>query len=86
MSRITLIALGPIAAGEELLVTYVNPEAGVRQRRRELLEWGFGECRCQRCLDEAKGLVKGGQEENQAVGLGADGDLERELKASLGVL
>lgn len=85
LSRITLIARIPIPAGEELLVSYVNPEMGVKERRKELLNWGFGECRCKRCVEEAKN-VKDVESDVEATVLAADGDLERELKAGLGVL
>jgi hypothetical protein len=87
LSRITLIARNPIPVGEELTVSYVNPEAGVKERRSQLLDWGFGECRCKQCVEEAKNVkVVEGEAEAEATGLGADGDLERELKAGLGVL
>ncbi|KAF8064044.1 hypothetical protein FPV67DRAFT_1782409 [Lyophyllum atratum] len=78
LSRIAMIAKRAIAAGEELVVTYVNPELDVRRRRQELQAWGFGECMCVRCLQEAKYLkpeVDGGMD-----------DLEAELKAGLGVM
>lgn len=84
LSRITLVALKPIPAGSELLVTYVNPELGVRARRTQLLEWGFGECRCVRCVEEAK--VAKAKGESEGVKLDDNSDLERELKAGLGVM
>jgi SET domain-containing protein len=84
LSRITAIASNAILAGEELLITYVNPEASVNERRKGLLEWGFGECRCQRCVEEAK-LVKPNDGAETLV-MDVDGDLERELKAGLGVI
>jgi hypothetical protein len=68
--------------GEELLVTYVNPELGYKQRQDELSAWGFGKCCCERCLKEVNTVV---EEDSQAVGLGM-GDLAKELKAGLGVL
>ncbi|KAG6888562.1 hypothetical protein C0992_008191 [Termitomyces sp. T32_za158] len=77
LSRITMIAKRSIVAGEELFVTYVNPEMDVRRRRRELQAWGFGECSCVRCLQEAKHM----KPEDE----GMD-DLAAELKASLGVM
>ncbi|KAG5715510.1 hypothetical protein E4T56_gene4940 [Termitomyces sp. T112] len=77
LSRITLIAKRSIVAGEELFVTYVNPEMDVRRRRRELQAWGFGECNCVRCLQEAKHM----KPEDEGID-----DLAAELKASLGVM
>jgi len=84
LSRITAIASRTILAGEELSITYVNPELGVKERRNSLLEWGFGECMCKRCIEEAKQVKS--KDGVEAIGVGADGDLERELKARLGVL
>ncbi|KAI0056815.1 SET domain-containing protein [Artomyces pyxidatus] len=80
LSRITLIAKRDINVGEELLVTYVNPELEVRERRAGLAAWAFGECRCERCLREEKEAGPAG-----GAGEGFD-DLERELKAGLGVM
>ena len=83
LSRITVLAKRPIKVGEELLVTYVNPQLGYKQRQDELSAWGFGKCCCERCLEEVNTTVV--EEESQAVGLGM-GDLAKELKAGLGVL
>jgi hypothetical protein len=82
LSRITVIASSAIPAGTELLVAYVNPEAGVKERRKGLLEWGFGECRCKRCIEEAKHV----KSDDGAGAMETNDDLERELKAGLGVL
>ena len=85
LSRISLIAHRVINPGEELFISYVNPKMGVKARRKELVEWGFGECRCKRCLEEAKNAKN--EKEDGEIGAGAwDGDLEKELKAGLGVL
>ncbi|KAF9468274.1 hypothetical protein BDZ94DRAFT_1287217 [Collybia nuda] len=81
LSRITIIAKGPIKAGEELLVTYVNPEMHFKTRRRELEAWGFGICECQRCVAEAKNY-----KEDESVEPGIHAGLESELKAGLGVI
>ncbi|KAG6866311.1 hypothetical protein C0991_005778 [Blastosporella zonata] len=78
LSRITVIAKRHVVAGEELFISYVNPELDVRRRRQELQAWGFGDCTCVRCLQEAKHIKP---EENE----GMD-DLASELKASLGVM
>jgi len=69
-----------MAAGEELLVTYVDPSLGVRQRRMQLGAWGFGECGCERCIEEAKELGETSKPSSDV------DDLERELKAGLGVM
>jgi hypothetical protein len=75
LSRITVVAKRDIAVGEELLVTYVDPSLGVGERRSQLGAWGFGECHCERCVEEEK-----------LVDSEATIDLERELKAGLGVM
>ncbi|KXN83197.1 putative lysine methyltransferase SET5 [Leucoagaricus sp. SymC.cos] len=78
LARITLIGKRDIRVGEELLVTYVNPQAPYRARQNELQGWGFGACTCPRCVEEAKKL-KGGNDQELA-------DLASELKAGLGVM
>lgn len=78
LARITVLAKRPIKAGEELLVTYVNPEMGVQARRQELRAWGFGDCLCSRCVKEAKQY--GTSLIDQALS-----ELAEELKAGLGV-
>ena len=80
LSRITIVAKRDMAAGEELLVTYVDPSLGVRQRRMQLGAWGFGECGCERCIEEAKELGETSKPSSDV------DDLERELKAGLGVM
>ncbi|TBU59985.1 SET domain-containing protein [Dichomitus squalens] len=85
LSRITVIARRDIAPGEELLVTYVNPELSLEQRRRGLMEWGFGKCACERCRKEEKEKKESGDAEDANEG-GDKADLEAELKAGLGVM
>jgi hypothetical protein len=82
LARITLLAKRTIKPGEELVVTYVNPEMGVRERRRELEGWGFGECLCARCVkEEREGRGEGNEKEPSEME-----DLASELKAGLGVM
>jgi len=76
LSRITIIAKRDIAVGEELVITYVDPSLGVRERRSQLGAWGFGQCGCERCVEEDKGEKEGEAGED---------DLARELTAGLGV-
>jgi hypothetical protein len=78
LSRITVLALRPIRVGEELLVTYVNPVLGYKQRQDELSAWGFGKCCCERCLKEVKAVVAGDPQARMD-------DLARELKAGFGL-
>jgi hypothetical protein len=73
-----MVAKRDIAVGEELLVTYVDPSLGVRERRSQLGAWGFGECHCERCVEEEKLVVT--ETTSSSV------DLESELKAGLGVM
>lgn len=85
LSRITLLARRDIAPGEELLITYVNPELPLEQRRRQLMEWGFGKCMCERCTkEESERKVTG--EGDGAAPVEDTADLEAELKAGLGVM
>ncbi|KAI9454647.1 hypothetical protein BJY52DRAFT_1283286 [Lactarius psammicola] len=58
LSRITIVAKRDIAPGEELLVTYVDPSLGVRKRRMQLGAWGFGECGCERYVDDLESLER----------------------------
>jgi len=80
LSRITVIAREEIDPGEELLITYTNPESNLRDRRRRLSEWGFGLCQCKRCVEEEE-VSKDSDMNTQE----AD-DLADQLKAGLGVL
>lgn len=88
LSRITVVAKKDIQPGEELLVSYVNPEMRRMERQRELDEWGFGVCRCKRCNEdreaEAKLLKEDGKEQEKQPDA-VDQDLAKELKESLGV-
>lgn len=74
--KVVIIAKRDIAEGEELVVSYVDPSSSVAKRRRELREWGFGECSCERCRKEEK------EAPEEA---GGKGDLEEELRGFLGV-
>jgi SET domain len=80
LSRIRVIAKCDIAVGEELVVTYVNPDLGVRERRSQLSAWGFGQCNCERCIKEEK------EGEGEVQKRSDMDELERELKAGLGVM
>lgn len=80
LSRITLIAKSDIKAGEELFITYINPELGYSTRQRELRAWGFGRCHCERCINEGKHVEEADTGEAQM------NDLASELKAGLGVM
>lgn len=73
-----MIARRDIHIGEELLITYVNPQVSYRARQSELQGWGFGTCACTRCVEEAKNLE--GNDDKELT------DLASELKAGLGVM
>jgi len=77
LARITVIANCDIRVGEELLVTYVNPQIPYRMRQNELQGWGFGECTCPRCVKEAR---KSKDDNDRELA-----DLVKELKAGFGV-
>ncbi|KAH9996410.1 SET domain-containing protein [Russula compacta] len=84
LSRITMIAKRDIAIGEELVVTYVNPSLGVHERRSQLGAWGLVQCYCTRCIEEEK---EGHSGEGELINRPLNMDeLERELKAGLGVI
>ncbi|THH33374.1 hypothetical protein EUX98_g864 [Antrodiella citrinella] len=88
LARITVVAKKDIELGEELFITYVNPEMRRSDRQRQLDEWGFGACRCARCntdTEEEAKLAKEGKLPVETPIAGADGDLVNELKAGLGV-
>ena len=46
-------------AGQELLVTYVDPSLTLNDRQRELAAWGFGNCDCNRCIFEKVAMTDG---------------------------
>ena len=61
---VMIVARRPIAAGEELTISYVDPEMDDEDRREELEEtYGF-ECACPKCAPEpapASAKKKGGK-------------------------
>lgn len=96
LSRITAIARYRIEPGDELTITYVNPNMGVRARRQALREWNWGQCDCARCIREAK-LVDSAKNDANKTSAAATQvenpsprseldttELEKELKESLG--
>ncbi|KAL1692392.1 hypothetical protein GGG16DRAFT_90018 [Schizophyllum commune] len=84
-ARITMVAKKDLAPGEELMISYVDPEAPYKARQAELEQWGF-KCVCPRCLEEAK-TAKVAAPAHGEVRDGIDlNDLEKELKAGLGVM
>ncbi|KAH8824033.1 hypothetical protein DL96DRAFT_1532375 [Flagelloscypha sp. PMI_526] len=83
LSKITVIAKRDIEEGEELFITYVNPELPYKARQSELAEWGFGSCDCKRCMEDSKKQSKSGEKGGE--GNAAMDDLASELKAGLGV-
>lgn len=80
LSRITVIAKEDFEIGKELLITYTNPQSSLGDRRRRLSEWGFGPCRCERCVTEEKVWKESDSNTQEA------DDLADQLKAGLGVL
>jgi hypothetical protein len=49
--RAEMVALRPIAAGEELLQSYVDEGLPFQERQLALQEYGFT-CQCPRCLQQ----------------------------------
>jgi len=80
LSRISVVAKRDIAAGEELFISYVDPALPVSGRQHKLREWSF-RCECERCKSE-EGVMTVEDEVGEA---GLPTDLERELKAGLGL-
>ncbi|KAG8215343.1 hypothetical protein J3R82DRAFT_8938 [Butyriboletus roseoflavus] len=80
LSRITVVAKVAIESGDELLITYVDPEGDYKARRGRLLEWGFGPCQCERCLSEEREAKVSGTDVIEA------DELADELKAGLGLM
>ena len=46
-----LLALRPIAAGDEVTISYVDEEEPLGERRAALADYGF-ECACEKCVAE----------------------------------
>lgn len=85
LSRIFMVAKTDIAPGEELVVSYVDPNMSYNRRQAELRQWGFT-CTCPRCLEQAKDAKVAAPAHGEArEGLDI-GELERELKLGLGVM
>jgi SET domain len=50
---LTICALRPIARGDQIVVTYIDPTNPLRVRQAELRERYFFACRCSKCLSES---------------------------------
>lgn len=57
---LTCTALLPVAAGDELCISYINQDVEVQTRRKQLLEYGFC-CNCPRCVQEDSGVQRRAQ-------------------------
>ncbi|KAF8549830.1 SET domain-containing protein [Imleria badia] len=79
LSRMTVVARAAIEPGEELLITYVDPQGDYKERHRRLLEWGFGPCQCERCLIEEREARASGTD------IGEADELADQLRAGLGL-
>jgi hypothetical protein len=88
LSKITLIAQQTILPGEELTISYVNPDLPLAKRRRMLGDWGFGKCTCEKCVKEEKEAKEkeGQMTEKELEEKKADDELASELKEGLGVI
>jgi len=58
--RLTATSIAPIAAGEEMCISYIDQTVDVQVRRRRLLEYGFV-CSCPRCAQEDSGALRKAQ-------------------------
>ncbi|EAU81457.1 hypothetical protein CC1G_05287 [Coprinopsis cinerea okayama7 len=86
LSRISVIARRAISPGDELTVTYVNPELPYKTRQEQLQAWGFGSCRCERCVSEERLFKLKNVVQDEASPKEDMDDLARELKAGLGLM
>lgn len=60
MGEVHILAARDIAAGEEVVISYIEEEGvGLEERRGALGEYGFV-CRCERCEAEELALQVGG--------------------------
>jgi hypothetical protein len=89
-SHISLVVHTHIQPGEELLVSYVDPNLDVLARRRELRAWGFGDCDCSRCVEEMNTVKEKEKETEQQSGENGEmkvdkAELEDELRGFLGI-
>ncbi|KAG9310945.1 hypothetical protein JVU11DRAFT_8819 [Chiua virens] len=80
LSRITVVAKAAIEPGQELLITYVDPQGNYKERHRRLLEWGFGPCQCERCEAEEKESKASGTNTTEA------DELADQLRAGFGLM
>lgn len=100
LNRITIRAVNDIRAGDELFITYVDPNLSYKDRRRGVSAWGFGKCMCPKCVrEEAADLEKqqqvgdgvtedgdaGDNEKKESSGKDLQG-LEEELREGLGLV
>ena len=86
-SRITVIAKWNIAVGKELVVMYVGPSLGVCEWRSPMFAWGFERCECEQYVKEERERRSGEDVGEGEIKERSDmNDLERELKAGLGVM
>ena len=63
-----VIAIRDIAVGEEIVVMYVDPSLGVRERHSQLVAWGFGLCDCEWCHVEEGKERKSCEDEEESEG------------------
>lgn len=52
MNQSSLIALHSIQSGEEITISYIDPELTLEERREELRGYGFI-CNCSKCIEES---------------------------------
>ncbi|PVF96799.1 hypothetical protein CPB86DRAFT_708398 [Serendipita vermifera] len=86
-TRLTVLTLRTIKGGEEVTVSYIDPTLSLKERRRELRQWGIMCCTCERCVEEEKTAgeeEKEGMEGGEGSGKGV-ADLEGELRGAFGL-
>jgi SET domain-containing protein len=52
--EVSVLALTQIKAGDELLISYIDEDGPLAQRKKQLHEFYSFECTCARCLNEIR--------------------------------
>merc|ERR1719373_608364 len=57
-AALSVMAVAPVAAGQELCISYISQDDNVQTRRKQLLEWYGFMCSCDKCCQEDSGAVR----------------------------
>mmetsp|Transcript_49631 Transcript_49631/g.105640 ORF Transcript_49631/g.105640 Transcript_49631/m.105640 type:complete len:496 (-) Transcript_49631:345-1832(-) len=56
-AQLSAVALTDIAPGSEFTISYIRTDTNVKERKNQLLEYGFV-CNCERCIQEDSGAIR----------------------------